>query len=153
MNLCSLRGGHDPSWPSPSSATGGGRLYIMEKNRPRPPDDDKGHFEAFAYAEPDELCLEKVWLRHSLPPPPLVLKPGFDESETARVRSYAVLGGDSHLCVSFSGSGVGTYCFDTGSGEWSRAGDWTLPIFGKAVHVPELNLWFGSGAELCAGQR
>ncbi|KAK3148949.1 hypothetical protein QOZ80_3AG0210820 [Eleusine coracana subsp. coracana] len=29
------------------------------------------------------------------------------------------------------------------SREWSRAGDWTLPFYGKTEYIPELNLWFG----------
>lgn len=96
---------------------------------------------SIVYAKPDELCFDKVWHRHSLPLPPFVLEPGFDD-ETTRIRSHAVFGGGSHLCVSFS-RGAGTHCFDTASGEWSRAGDWTLLILGKAEYVPELNLWFG----------
>ncbi|GJN22680.1 hypothetical protein PR202_gb10271 [Eleusine coracana subsp. coracana] len=81
---------------------------------------------------------DKSWLHHSLPPPPYALFPG---CETAPTKAYAVLGGGSHLCV--SGEGVGTYCFDTTTREWTRAGDWMLPFYGKAEHVPELGIWFG----------
>jgi hypothetical protein len=45
------------------------------------------------------------------------------------------------ICISVSG--FGTYCFDTASHTWSRAGDWLLPFGGMAEYVPELNLWFG----------
>uniref|UniRef100_N1QTZ6 F-box associated domain-containing protein n=1 Tax=Aegilops tauschii TaxID=37682 RepID=N1QTZ6_AEGTA len=40
---------------------------------------------------------------------------------------------------------VGTYRFDTGTGEWTKAGDWRLPFFSQGVHVPELgdDLLFG----------
>ncbi|CAL4920098.1 unnamed protein product [Urochloa decumbens] len=115
---------------------GGGRLYIMEQSlRPRP---EKGQFEAFLYAKPDKLCLEKVWCRHSLPLPPFVLKPGFKHTW---VSSYAVLGGGSHLCMSFEG--FGTYCFDMATGEWCHTGEWMLPLHGKAEYLPELKVWFG----------
>uniref|UniRef100_R7WD95 Uncharacterized protein n=1 Tax=Aegilops tauschii TaxID=37682 RepID=R7WD95_AEGTA len=50
---------------------------------------------------------------------------------------------------------IGTYCFDTASRQWSKAGRWALPFYGRAEHVPELgNLWFGmadgSPNNLCA---
>ncbi|CAN6291105.1 unnamed protein product [Urochloa humidicola] len=115
---------------------GGGRLYIMEQSLRQQP--EKGQFEAFVYAKPHELCSEKVWCRHSLPLPPFVLKPGFKHTW---VCSYAVLGGGSHLCMSFEG--FGTYCFDTAMGEWSHTGEWRLPFCGKAEYLLELNVWFG----------
>jgi hypothetical protein len=38
---------------------------------------------------------------------------------------------------------VGTYCFDTVTQEWDKAGEWVLPFLGKAEYVPEFSLWFG----------
>ncbi|TVU44409.1 hypothetical protein EJB05_03850, partial [Eragrostis curvula] len=124
----------------PDQANGGdSSLYLMEQV-PYPHYEQKGLFEAFVYTTSNTLSSRhrKSWHRHSLPPPPFVLDPGFDG---AQIDSHAVLGGGSHLCV--SGRDIGTYCFDTASREWSRAGDWTLPFFDKAEHVPELGLWFG----------
>ncbi|CAN6291109.1 unnamed protein product [Urochloa humidicola] len=115
---------------------GGGRLYIMEQSlRPRP---EKGQFEAFLYAKPEKLYFEKVWCHHSLPLPPFVLKPGFKHTW---VCSHAVLGGGSHLCMSFAD--YGTYCFDTALGEWSHTGEWMLPLYGKVEYLPELKVWLG----------
>jgi hypothetical protein len=40
--------------------------------------------------------------------------------------------------------GFGTYCFDTASREWTKAGSWALPFCGRAFSVPQLhNLYFG----------
>jgi hypothetical protein len=47
------------------------------------------------------------------------------------------------FCVSYMEDGLGTYKFDTQSYVWSEAGKWVLPFYGRAEHVPELNLWFG----------
>ncbi|XBI95883.1 hypothetical protein VPH35_032255 [Triticum aestivum] len=71
-----------------------------------------------------------------------------------RRRSYMLLGDGSTICVSSAGL-IGTYCFDTASCAWQRAGRWTLPFHGRAEHVPELrNLWFGMAGNnannLCA---
>ncbi|KAF8762337.1 hypothetical protein HU200_009514 [Digitaria exilis] len=118
---------------------GGASLYVMEMVPwPRP---DKGQFEAFVYAMP-ELSYDRSWYRHSLPPPPYVLEPGYVNSPTL---SYALLGGGSHICI--SATDRGTYCFDTATREWSYSGDWMLPFCGKCEYVPELNLWFGISDE------
>lgn len=118
----------------------GSRLYVMEHvSYPHYP--RKGLFEAFIHTTSDtpsfSFYSKWSWQRHSLPPPPFVLDPGFDG---AQIVSHAVLGGGSHLCI--SAHDIGTYCFDTMSGEWARAGGWRLPMSGKAEYVPELNLWF-----------
>ncbi|KAM0927361.1 hypothetical protein ACQ4PT_002831 [Festuca glaucescens] len=62
----------------------------------------------------------------------------------------------STICVSFHGFSCEggstnvqrcTYCFDTtGSSEWTKVGDWTLPFYSRsALHVPKLDagLLFG----------
>ncbi|KAK3124570.1 hypothetical protein QOZ80_7BG0588570 [Eleusine coracana subsp. coracana] len=54
--------------------------------------------------------------------------------------SFTVVDGGHTLCVSCS---EGTYCFNTRSREWRRAGDWELPFKGRAHYVPELGTWLG----------
>uniref|UniRef100_R7WDQ8 Uncharacterized protein n=1 Tax=Aegilops tauschii TaxID=37682 RepID=R7WDQ8_AEGTA len=104
-------------------------------------------FESLAYGE--NSCWE--WSR--LPPPPYVNDPAYD---CTAIHSYTLLNAGSTICVSSSGrSPVGTYCFDTASRQWRKAGRWALPFGGRAEHVPELgNLWFGmadsSPNNLCA---
>ncbi|KAK1627656.1 hypothetical protein QYE76_001971 [Lolium multiflorum] len=59
--------------------------------------------------------------------------------------------GDSQIWISTIGAG--TYNFETASGVWSQAMDWSLPFRGRAEYVPELNLWFGFSSQdkcLCA---
>ncbi|KAF7011794.1 hypothetical protein CFC21_026064 [Triticum aestivum] len=52
--------------------------------------------------------------------------------------------GDSILVISSGQKSVGTYCFNTASRKWFKAGPWKLPFYSRAVHVPELdNLLFG----------
>ncbi|KAK3145678.1 hypothetical protein QOZ80_3BG0256020 [Eleusine coracana subsp. coracana] len=123
----------------PNDKDGGGGLYVMEQV-PYPHYTQKGLFEVFVNtsSESRPFYSRSPWQCHSLPPPPFVLDPGF---KGARIDTYAVLGGGSHLCI--SSQGVGTYCFGTASREWSRAGNWTLPFYVKAEYIPELNLWFG----------
>ncbi|EMS57678.1 hypothetical protein TRIUR3_30428 [Triticum urartu] len=56
---------------------------------------------------------------------------------------HALLAIDGHSILVVS-SGEQSYCFNTTSRKWFKAGSWTLPFFGRAVHVPELdNLLFG----------
>ncbi|CAL4936698.1 unnamed protein product [Urochloa decumbens] len=127
---------HTPKWCPISFSVigseqdGASSLYVMEKVPSSDP-------EAFLYTT-SETSYNKSWYRHSLPPPPYILDPGY---KRARIHSHAVLGGGSHLCI--SAIGHGTYCFDTASREWSHAGDWMLPMYGKAEYVPELDIWFG----------
>ena len=50
---------------------------------------------------------------------------------------------------------IGTYCFNTVTREWEKAGEWVLPFVGKAEpYAPEFGHWFGLSAEesyhLCA---
>ncbi|KAK1628466.1 hypothetical protein QYE76_002781 [Lolium multiflorum] len=75
-----------------------------------------------------------------------VLRPGKSHQFEA-LFVHPCLGGGrqpGHLRVSVVG--IGTYCFDTVSHAWSRAGGWLLPFCGMAEHVPEFNLWFGISA-------
>uniref|UniRef100_M8CFS0 Uncharacterized protein n=1 Tax=Aegilops tauschii TaxID=37682 RepID=M8CFS0_AEGTA len=64
--------------------------------------------------------------------------------------AYTVVG-NSQIWVSTLGAG--TYSFDIMSGTWSKVGTWVLPFRGRAVYVPEHNLWFGfsdKDDQLCA---
>jgi hypothetical protein len=82
------------------------------------------------------------WAWKRLPPPPYVNNLAYD---CTAIQSYTLLNGGSTICISSSGrSPIGTYCFDTASREWKKAGRWALPFEGRAEHAPELgNLWFG----------
>ncbi|KAF7103905.1 hypothetical protein CFC21_104841 [Triticum aestivum] len=119
-------------------------LYVMDRF---PTGRSSCSFESLAYGE--NSCWE--WSR--LPPPPYVNDPAYD---CTAIHSYTLLNAGSTICVSSSGrSPVGTYCFDTSSRQWRKAGRWALPFCGRAEHVPELdNLWFGmadsSPNNLCA---
>ena len=119
-------------------------LYVMDRF---PTGRSSCSFESLAYGE--NSCWE--WSR--LPPPPYVNDPAYD---CTAIHSYTLLNAGSTICVSSSGrSPVGTYCFDTSSRHWRKAGRWALPFCGRAEHVPELdNLWFGmadsSPNNLCA---
>lgn len=81
----------------------------------------------------------KSWHCDPLPQPPYVRDPGYKPTD---IDFYAVVGGV--ICI-FT-EGIGTYCFDTASRTWSKAGDWALPFYGKVEYVPELDLWFGLSA-------
>jgi hypothetical protein len=98
-----------------------------------------------------------AWHWRQLPQPPV--HDGRDTScQSYSLQSYALLHG-STICVSFlrdsrSGRLPGaTYCFDTGASEWRKAGDWTLPFYWRALHVPELGdgrLFGIKGLNFCA---
>jgi hypothetical protein len=55
-----------------------------------------------------------------------------------------VVDGGSTICIS-ADQGSGTYCFDTRSNEWWKAGDWMLPFFVRADHtsLSSLDTWLG----------
>ncbi|XBI95890.1 uncharacterized protein LOC119366121 [Triticum dicoccoides] len=93
------------------------------------------NFEALMFGE-------KTWDWVRLPPPPYVNNPAYNSTS---IQSYTLLADGSTICISSPRhSLVGTYCFDTISCKWSKAGRWALPLYGRAEHVPELgNLWFG----------
>ncbi|CAM0943450.1 unnamed protein product [Alopecurus aequalis] len=150
---------HDPDRPEAlyllDRAGGGFQLQALvygdpdRDPRPRPEHRDSSvwlHFERRNFA----------WHWRQLPPPP-----GHDDRDSLSLQSYALLHGRT-ICVSFNrhcsdrstDSRGGTYCFDTGTGEWTKAGDWTLPFhYSRALHVPELgdDLLFGiNGDCFCA---
>ncbi|KAF0914483.1 hypothetical protein E2562_028965 [Oryza meyeriana var. granulata] len=125
----------------------GSSLFVMER-APGPehnwstPWSDQ--FEAFVYCKPTSLPFTKSWLWQLLPPPPYVREvKHWRSGARPEISSYALLG--SHICISVSG--VGTYCLDTASHTWRKAGNWTLPFHGKVEYVPELKLWFGFTTE------
>ncbi|KAM0880259.1 hypothetical protein ACQ4PT_033716 [Festuca glaucescens] len=116
-------------------------------------DSEGSSFEALVYGDPGppyrRLAYDDTHAWHwcTLPTPPV---------EDAESLCYALLHGQQDasatICVSFSrrdlgyyGGPDGTYCFDTASHEWSKAGDWTLPFRTRAHHAPELgqDLLFG----------
>uniref|UniRef100_A0ACD5Y9Q6 Uncharacterized protein n=1 Tax=Avena sativa TaxID=4498 RepID=A0ACD5Y9Q6_AVESA len=122
-------------------------LYVMGRYPRRY---DYFNFEALMYSEPSNSW--KDWRWHRLPPPPAHV-------DTSMVSCHALIdepGHDPILMVSSTEeSRVGTYCFNTCTNLWSKAGDWTLPFVGRVEHVPELdNLWFGIAIkwpyDLCA---
>uniref|UniRef100_A0A0E0LP43 DUF1618 domain-containing protein n=1 Tax=Oryza punctata TaxID=4537 RepID=A0A0E0LP43_ORYPU len=132
-----------------SGGSGGGNLYIMDRIvKPeagcRAPVEQSNHFEveALIYSKYSPVILCKSWECELLPPLPLNVR---DDTTFLEVSSYAVIKGDSQICISIDG--VGTYCLDTASNVWSEVGKWTLPFQGKVDYVPELKLWFGFSAE------
>nr|CAB3452061.1 unnamed protein product [Digitaria exilis] len=74
---------------------------------------------------------------HPLPPPPLFAGDSLVSS--------ALLDAGRTICVSSSmpDGTAGTFCYDTASQEWRRAGDWKLPFYGRGEYVPELQTWVG----------
>jgi hypothetical protein len=114
-----------------------GSIYIIEEVL-RP---GKSHqFEALVRKPPSTRNPWGTWERHSLPLPPYVSEESYSSSS---IHAWAVVD-NRVICVSVVG--IGTYCFDTVSHAWSRAGGWLLPFCGMAEHVPEFNLWFGISA-------
>ncbi|CAM0947645.1 unnamed protein product [Alopecurus aequalis] len=77
----------------------------------------------------------------------LPLPPYFLDNEDCTIQSYTLL--DDYRTICFSShphghGGFGTYCFDTATLEWTKAGSWNLPFAGHALRVPQLyNLYFG----------
>ncbi|KAF7011796.1 hypothetical protein CFC21_026066 [Triticum aestivum] len=138
---CSVQpvaGLNEPKGDSPVSfsitraetATSRQALYVMDRF---PAPHNAFNFEALIYGK-------KCWEWHRLPPPPYVNDAAY---ECTAIQSYMLLGDGSTICVSSAGL-IGTYCFDTVSCAWEKAGRWTLPFHGRAEHVPELrDLWFG----------
>ena len=94
------------------------------------------NFEALMYSDPSNGGRLKGWHWHRLPPPPV-------SDDNYNVICHALLAIDGHSILVVS-SGQQSYCFNTTSRKWFKAGSWTLPFFRRAVHVPELdNLLFG----------
>ncbi|KAF8664767.1 hypothetical protein HU200_054489 [Digitaria exilis] len=124
---------------------------VMERS-PRPIEDvdDENcepQFQAFVRQRDDD-SEDDLWRCDELSPPPYVRAAGY---RSTVIDSYAVVGGE----ISVSTQGIGTYCFDTASPAWRKAGDWALPFSGKVEHVPELGVLVGFwasdlGHRLCA---
>lgn len=111
-------------------------LYVMDMDSDRP-----CCFEALA------LYPVGRWRWRPLPPPPFLSNPEYKVPDNI---AFAVVDG-TKICAS---SATATYSFDTVDRQWSKAGDWVLPIHSKAEYIPELRLWIGLSAcnpyNLCA---
>ncbi|CAL5078591.1 unnamed protein product [Urochloa decumbens] len=70
-----------------------------------------------------------------LPLPPFV--------KSSNIRCFTAIDDGHTICVSTEYETTGTYCFDTRSHEWRKAGDWVLPFKGRVDYVPELETWLG----------
>ncbi|XBH55049.1 hypothetical protein VPH35_077212 [Triticum aestivum] len=125
--------------PGPGGEQDGGdhSLYIMDTQldpyKPSP-------FEALIYRKhPDSHDdVTKTWHRDTLPLPPFLND--WPHRHCISISSYSVVG--DVICV--SADGLGTYCFDTASRAWSRAGDWQMPFCGKAEgHEPKRRYVWG----------
>ncbi|CAM0901667.1 unnamed protein product [Alopecurus aequalis] len=121
---------------------------------------DRFNFEALMYSDNSSSQSQhtgrnlKGWYWHRLPPSP-------GHVDTSMVKCHAVIDDDRDnrdpilMVSSTKTSGVGTYCYNTVTNKWFKAGCWTLPFADRAEHVRELDgLWFGIGEDwpynLCA---
>ncbi|KAM0927902.1 hypothetical protein ACQ4PT_002144 [Festuca glaucescens] len=121
-------------WPNPISlcvtnpknAIRPDALYTINRG-------NSANFKSLVYCNDDAMA----WRWVDLPEPPY-----FSEvKEDRTIQSHTLLG--DAKTISFS-VGFGTYCFDTNSQEWTKAGGWRLPFGGRGSRVPELyNLYFG----------
>ncbi|KAL6660178.1 hypothetical protein ACP70R_002300 [Stipagrostis hirtigluma subsp. patula] len=94
-----------------------------------------------------------AWVWRPLPPPPFVHDHLPEPRQFLRdlehkatwVSSVAVNGGKIFVSPSTAQEDEvdGTYCFDTVTQEWGRAGDWVMPFVGKAELVTEHGVWLG----------
>ncbi|CAL4935992.1 unnamed protein product [Urochloa decumbens] len=111
-------------------------LFVM--NRTLDPQNAEYMTEELSYGGDGYLSSDYPLINRwrSLPPPRFIYRSDYECP--ANIGGHAVVG--STIYVS---SGIGTYFFDTLKWMWRRAGEWTLPFFGRAEFVPELNLWFG----------
>ncbi|KAM3390770.1 hypothetical protein ACQJBY_012402 [Aegilops geniculata] len=115
-------------------------FYVMGRF---PSSYDPYNFEVLMYSNPSNGRTMKGWNWLKLPTPPAY-------ADNCIVNSHALLEieGDSILVVSSGEESLGTYCFNTASRKWFKAGSWTLPFLSRAVHVPELdNLLFGIASD------
>ncbi|CAL4967361.1 unnamed protein product [Urochloa decumbens] len=151
---------HAPKGASVSLNVGDG-LYILEMN---PGTEEDHSFEALIHRGPSDdttTSSDEKWFWRSLPPPPYA----YDDYECRKVGDYEeyrrrcyerngkcpyaigayTVVGDSQVWISTKGGG--TFSFDTTSGQWSEAGDWALPLYGRVEYAPELGLWFGFTSE------
>jgi hypothetical protein len=85
-------------------------------------------FQALVYSNPYGFeKLDKAWHWVRLPPPPYLDHPACDDHT---IQSYTLLDDDKTICFSSvpDKGGFGTYCFDTSSHKWAKAGRWVLPF-------------------------
>ncbi|KAF8668673.1 hypothetical protein HU200_051853 [Digitaria exilis] len=127
----------------------GGSLFVMDSAL-EPEAGGNGQlshqFEALVYRKQTPIYPFKSWDSQPLPPPPFVCDPKYSIHNPPKIRSYAVVSGGSHICISVEGA-AGSYFLDTESYTWSHERSWTLPFHGKVEYVPELKLWFGLSAK------
>ncbi|XP_037483807.1 uncharacterized protein LOC119362670 [Triticum dicoccoides] len=107
----------------------------------------------------------KGWDWRLLPPPPFVREPGYQPSMINSHTTIKDANGCTTICI--SSDKIGTHCFDTWCFDsthhlrwkhldvWKQVGEWELPFYGRAEHVPELGIWLGFTAgrkphHLCA---
>ncbi|CAN6362328.1 unnamed protein product [Urochloa humidicola] len=117
------------------------RMYPARAAAAGDKDDDRRRFPFQAMVHRRESAhgdLSNVngWRWEELPPPPYVSDAGYTATT---IDSYGMIGG--LVCVSTER--IGTYCFDTATRTWAKAGDWALPFSGKVEHVPELGVLVG----------
>ncbi|VAI52222.1 unnamed protein product [Triticum turgidum subsp. durum] len=160
---------HDPDRPDALYVMDrkGHSFEVFVYGDPNPPSPSKFMDEWYRDRVHRNSC---VWHWRELPSPPIVLDEANNYHRRGRdpvsVESYALVHGhdseedasssNTTIYVSFEPTAstrerpepnpaAGTYCFDTRTGEWTKAGDWKLPFWSRALHVPELgnNLLFG----------
>ncbi|KAL6640379.1 hypothetical protein ACP70R_021502 [Stipagrostis hirtigluma subsp. patula] len=113
-------------------------VYVMN-SWPKPAGDPESRFQFQALVhrkKPQDLSWSNDWRCVELPSPPYVRGVGY---KSTSIGSYGLV--DGKVCISTKG--IGTYCFDTASRKWSKAGDWALPFAGKIERDKELGLWVG----------
>ncbi|KAL6640378.1 hypothetical protein ACP70R_021501 [Stipagrostis hirtigluma subsp. patula] len=129
-------------------------VYVMERS-PEPAGDTEEsrlQFRALVHRRRKEPAAvsnddgSSRWHLDELPPPPYVVDAGY---RSTWIDSYTVIRSGASGAVCVSTEGIGTYCFDTVSRAWSKAGDWALPFSGKVEHVPELGVLVGFWASEC----
>ncbi|CAO2143343.1 unnamed protein product [Urochloa humidicola] len=115
-------------------------LYVME-GLPSPDEKKKAQFLALVRGSKEGRLFhnDDDWRFHELPPPPYVADHGY---QSAEVGCHALVGAAGDV-ICISTAGIGTYCFDTVSRKWSKAGDWALPFSGKIEHDRDLGIWVG----------
>jgi hypothetical protein len=115
----------------------GDAFYVMGRF---PTSRNPCNFEALKYIDPSSSGKLKGWQWHQLP-----MLPAHVDFSIVKCHTLLEVDGDPVIVVSSpKQNGVGTYCFNTVSCKWFKAGSWTLPFFSRAEQIPELgNLWFG----------
>nr|CAB3454969.1 unnamed protein product [Digitaria exilis] len=110
----------------------GSSLFLMERFlQPeagmQETETENDQFVGIINRRPATFRSNKSWHCHILPPPPLLREPCHWDSKNSRpeIVAYGVVGGGSQVCISVNG--VGTYCLDTASHEWSEVGK-SMPV-------------------------